>query len=74
MFSQLEESNIFLMQTAQEAQESGETIIANLSARLNLLASEAAFLEHHIEGVKAVLYKQRGHCKALQVMIRHDLY
>ena len=66
MLSHLEESNLFLIQTAQEAEEAAEAATAKLRAQMAALDGEAASLKQHIDSMRTTLAKQQGRCRALK--------
>ncbi|CAL8467313.1 g6850 [Coccomyxa elongata] len=66
IFSHLEENNLFLIQTAQEAEEAAEATTAELNATIAQMDAEAAALTQQIEGVTGALAKKNQHCQSLK--------
>ncbi|BDA40395.1 Cilia- and flagella-associated protein 100 [Coccomyxa sp. Obi] len=66
IFSHLEEHNLFLIQTAQEAEEAAEAATAELNATIAQMDAEAAALTQQIESLTGALAKKTEHCQTLK--------
>ncbi|KAK9916483.1 hypothetical protein WJX75_003220 [Coccomyxa subellipsoidea] len=66
IFSYLEENNLFLIQTAQEAEEAAEAATAKMHASIAQMDAEAAALTQQAEALESSLAKQKQHCQALK--------
>lgn len=71
MLSHLEESNLFLIQTAQEAEEAAEAATAKMRAQMTALDSEAASLRQQTDSLRTTLAKQQARCQSLKVRPTH---
>lgn len=72
MLSHLEENNLFLIQTAQEAEEAAEAATTKLRAQMTALDAESASLRQQIDSLRATQAKQQGRCQALKVCPHHQ--